>query len=96
MFLVTCEEQSKTVSLLKYNSADGTPVGRVVLHRGVVPPSYLHKKNTCASGTPSSDGKVIYIVVQVGDAHVTTPSLVPTTNRPAPDASIAHTMRGAR
>ena len=30
------------------------------------------------------------------DAHVTTPSLVPTTNRPAPDASIAHTMRGAR
>ncbi len=68
VFLVTYEEQSRTVSLLKYNSADGTPVGRVVLHRGVVPPSYLHKKNTCASGTPSSDGKVIYIVVQVGDA----------------------------
>ena len=76
IFLVSHIEQDRTICLLKYNAADGKPVGRLVLHRGVVAPPYLHKKNTCASGTPSSDGKAIYIVVQVGDAiHASAVSL---------------------
>ncbi len=68
VFLLTHEEQNQTIVLLKYNAADGKPSGKLVLHRGVVAPRYLHKKNTCASGTPSSDGKAIYVVVQVGGA----------------------------
>ena len=68
IFLLTHEEQSKTICLLKYNASDGTPMGKWVLHRGVVPPPYLHKKNTIASSTPSSDGKVVFVVAQVGGA----------------------------
>ncbi|MGB0761172.1 MAG: PQQ-binding-like beta-propeller repeat protein [Rubripirellula sp.] len=68
VFLLTHEEQNQTICLLKYNATNGAPMGKLVLHRGVVPPSYLHKKNTIASSTPSSDGKAVYVVVQVGDA----------------------------
>jgi outer membrane protein assembly factor BamB len=68
VFLLTHDEKNQTICLLKYNAMDGQPIGKVILHRGVVAPRYLHKKNTCASSTPSSDGKAIYVVVQVGDA----------------------------
>jgi outer membrane protein assembly factor BamB len=68
IFLLTHEEESRTISLLKYSLSDGQPIGKVVLHRGVVPPKYLHKKNSCASGTPSSDGRAVYVVVQLGEA----------------------------
>jgi hypothetical protein len=68
IFLLTHEEDSQTIALLKYDLAKGQSMGKVVLHRGVVPPKYLHKKNTCASGTPSSDGRAVYVVVQVGEA----------------------------
>lgn len=68
VFLLTHEEQNRTICLLKYNASTGAPMGKLVLHRGVVPPPYLHKKNTVASSTPSSDGKVVYVVAQVGDA----------------------------
>ncbi|MFG0288363.1 MAG: PQQ-binding-like beta-propeller repeat protein, partial [Rhodopirellula sp. JB044] len=50
-----------------YDLEDGARSGRVVLHEGVEPPKYLHKKNTCASGTPASDGKTVYVAVQVND-----------------------------
>ncbi|MGI9472122.1 MAG: PQQ-binding-like beta-propeller repeat protein [Rubripirellula sp.] len=68
VFVLTHEPNERTISLLKYSVSDGKPTGKVVLHRGVEPPSYLHKKNTCASGTPSSDGRLIYVAAQVGDA----------------------------
>lgn len=68
IFLLTHESNKGTISLLKYNLADGKPIGNRVLHQGVVPPKYLHKKNTCASGTPSSDGKVVYCVAQVNSS----------------------------
>lgn len=68
VFVLTHEPEARTISLLRYNLSDGKPSGKVVLHRGVVPPSYLHKKNTCASGTPSSDGRAIYVAAQVGEA----------------------------
>lgn len=68
VFLLTHEEQNQTICLLKYNALNGTPMGKLVLHRGVVPPPYLHKKNTIASSTPSSDGKAVYVVAQVGAA----------------------------
>ena len=59
IFLLTHEEESRTNSLLKYSLSDGQPMGKVVLHRGVVPPKYLHKKNSSASGTP------LHVVVQL-------------------------------
>jgi len=68
LFLVTHEQQTQTISLLKYQLSNGQLMGKVVLHRGVVPPKYLHKKNTCASSTPSSDGRAVYVVAQVGEA----------------------------
>ncbi|MAI73794.1 MAG: serine/threonine protein kinase [Rhodopirellula sp.] len=68
VFLLTHEEQNQTICLLKYNASNGAPMGKLVLHRGVISPSYLHKKNTVASSTPSSDGKTVYVVAQVGDA----------------------------
>jgi len=68
VFLLTHEEQHQTICLLKYNAQNGVPMGKLVLHRGVVPPSYLHNKNTIASSTPSSDGKAVYVLAQVGDA----------------------------
>lgn len=68
VFVLTHEPETRTISLLRYNLSDGKPSGKVVLHRGVVPPNYLHKKNTCASGTPSSDGRAIYVAAQVGEA----------------------------
>ena len=68
VFLLTHQEQDQTICLLKYDAMNGAPMGKLVLHRGVVPPSYLHKKNTIASSTPSSDGKAVYVVAQVGAA----------------------------
>lgn len=68
VFLLTNEEQNQTICLLKYNVLDGALVGKLVLHRGVVSPAYLHKKNTIASSTPSTDGKVVFVVAQVGSA----------------------------
>ncbi|MEM9364354.1 MAG: PQQ-binding-like beta-propeller repeat protein [Planctomycetota bacterium] len=70
IFVLTHRADQRTVSLLRFNLDDGAPSGEVVLHRGVVPPNYLHKKNTCASCTPSSDGKGIFIVAQVNDAII--------------------------
>ncbi|MFG0291222.1 MAG: PQQ-binding-like beta-propeller repeat protein, partial [Rhodopirellula sp. JB044] len=67
VFVLTHESDSKTISLLRYDLEDGARSGRVVLHEGVEPPKYLHKKNTCASGTPASDGKAVYVAVQVND-----------------------------
>ena len=72
IFVLTHEAERRTISLLKYKLADGKPIGRIVLHDGVVPPKYLHKKNTCASSTPSSDGKFVYTVAQVNGAIVAT------------------------
>ena len=68
IFLVTHEQETRTISLLKYQLSNGQLMGKVVLHRAVVPPKYLHKKNTCASSTPSSDGHAVYVVAQVGEA----------------------------
>ena len=68
VFLLTHQEQNKTICLLKYDALNGTPMGKLVLHRGVNSPSYLHKKNTIASSTPSSDGKAVFVVAQVGSA----------------------------
>ncbi len=68
VFLLTHDEQKQTICLLKYNARTGASLGRLVLHRGVAPPSYLHKKNTIASSTPASDGKAVYVVAQVGAA----------------------------
>ncbi|EMI58462.1 outer membrane protein assembly factor BamB family protein [Rhodopirellula sallentina] len=67
VFVLTHESDSKTISLLRYDLEDGERSGRVVLHEEVVPPKYLHKKNTCASGTPASDGQAVYVAVQVND-----------------------------
>ena len=67
IFVLTHEQSTQSISLYKYRLADGKRVGGVVLHRGVQPPPYLHKKNTCASCTPSSDGKFVYTVAQVND-----------------------------
>ena len=44
VFLLTHQEQDQTICLLKYDAMNGAPMGKLVLHRGVVPPSYLHKK----------------------------------------------------
>ena len=68
IFLLTSEPDTKTISLLRYNLDDGKQLGRVVLHEGVNAPEYLHKKNTLAPGTPSSDGKVVFVSAQVNDA----------------------------
>jgi outer membrane protein assembly factor BamB len=68
IFLLSHQAKEKVISLLRYNLSDGKFSGQVVLHKNVVPPSYLHKKNTCASGTPSSDGKMVYTVAQVNDS----------------------------
>ncbi|SMP66907.1 hypothetical protein SAMN06265222_11059 [Neorhodopirellula lusitana] len=65
--VLTHEPDTQTISLLQYGLDDGQQSQRVVLHENVIPPKYLHKKNTCASGTPSSDGSVIYVVAQVND-----------------------------
>ena len=43
IFLVSHIKQDRTICLLRYSAADGRPVGRLVLHRGVVAPPYLHK-----------------------------------------------------
>ncbi|MFK8115179.1 MAG: PQQ-binding-like beta-propeller repeat protein, partial [Rubripirellula sp.] len=67
IFVLTHEASDRTISLLRFNLADGKPSGKVVLHRNVTPPNYLHKKNTCASGTPSSDGSAIYVAVQYNE-----------------------------
>ncbi|NNE01374.1 MAG: PQQ-binding-like beta-propeller repeat protein [Pirellulaceae bacterium] len=72
IFVLTHEPDQQSISLLKYKRSDGQKLGQVVLHRNVVPPSYLHKKNTCASGTPSSDGQHVFVVAQVNDAIVAT------------------------
>ena len=67
IFVLTHEPDTKTISLLMYKIEDGSLANRIVLHEGIIPPTYLHKKNTCASGTPSSDGNAIYVAVQVND-----------------------------
>ena len=41
VFLLTHEEQNQTICLLKYNASNGAPMGKLVLHRGVISPSYL-------------------------------------------------------
>ncbi|WP_231617627.1 outer membrane protein assembly factor BamB family protein [Novipirellula aureliae] len=68
IYVLTHESDTKTISLLRYDLDDGKRSQRVVLHEGVVPPNYMHNKNTCASGTPSSDGNAIFVVVQVNDS----------------------------
>ncbi|MCM2371270.1 outer membrane protein assembly factor BamB family protein [Aporhodopirellula aestuarii] len=67
IFVLTHEPDSKTISLLQYSLDDGKQLGHVVLHEDVEPPSYMHKKNTCAPGTPSSDGKTVFVAAQVND-----------------------------
>lgn len=67
IFVLTHESDSKTLSLLRYRLDDGKQLSRVVLHEGVEPPSYMHKKNTCAPGTPSSDGTTVFVSAQVND-----------------------------
>ncbi|QDT10444.1 PQQ-binding-like beta-propeller repeat protein [Planctomycetes bacterium K23_9] len=72
IFVLTHEPAAGTISLLKYRLGDGSPIGKVALHQGVVPPRYLHKKNTCASSTPSSDGNTVFVVAEVNQAIVAT------------------------
>ncbi len=68
IFVLTYESDAKTISLLRYNLDDGKQLGRVVLHEDVKLPSYIHKKNTSAPGTPSSDGKTVFVSAQVNDS----------------------------
>lgn len=67
IFVLTYEPDTKTISLLRYKLDDGEQLGRVVLHEGVNPPDYMHKKNTPAPGTPSSDGKTVFVSAQVNE-----------------------------
>lgn len=68
VFVLTHEPATKTISLLRYNLDDGKQLGRVVLHEGVERPEYMHKKNTSAPGTPSSDGTAVFVAAQVNDS----------------------------
>ncbi|TWU32632.1 outer membrane protein assembly factor BamB family protein [Novipirellula artificiosorum] len=68
IFVLTHEPATKTISLLRYNLDDGKQLGRVILHEGVETPEYMHKKNTSAPGTPSSDGNAVFVAVQVNDS----------------------------
>ena len=67
IFVLTYEPDTKTISLLSYNLDDGKQLARVVLHEGVERPEYMHKKNTSAPGTPSSDGNTVFVSAQVND-----------------------------
>ena len=68
IYVLTHSGTQQTISLLRLALETGKPTGRTILHQSVRPPSYLHKKNTCASGTPSSDGETIFAVAQVNDS----------------------------
>jgi len=72
VYVLTHEAATQTISLLRYDLETGGDLGRTVVHQNVVPPRYLHKKNTCASCTPSSDGRGIFMVAQVNDQIVAT------------------------
>ena len=67
IFVLTHEPETKTISLLRYNLDDGKQLSRVVLHEGVETPEYMHKKNTSAPGTPSSDGTTVFVAAQVNE-----------------------------
>ncbi|MEP3479833.1 MAG: PQQ-binding-like beta-propeller repeat protein [Fuerstiella sp.] len=67
IFLLTYEPDAKSISLLRYNLDDGKQLEKVVLHTAVNVPEYLHKKNTLAPGTPSSDGQVVFVSAQVNE-----------------------------
>ena len=67
IFVLTHEPATKTISMLRYNLDDGKQLGRVILHEGVETPQYMHKKNSSAPGTPSSDGTAVFVAAQVND-----------------------------
>ena len=68
IFVLTYDKEAKTILLVRYDLDNGKQLGSLVLHEGVDEPKYLHRKNTCAPGTPSSDGQAIYVAVQVNDS----------------------------
>ena len=61
VILTTADEAAQVQSVLCYQRDTGEPVWKVDVNRGGFNPK-IHKKNTHASPTPSSDGESIFVV----------------------------------
>lgn len=59
LYLTTCDEQAKTMSLLVFDRTTGKLLSSALAHTGGLP-AKTHPHNTYASPTPASDGERVY------------------------------------